>query len=48
MELIERYGIYVHPGYYFDFTAECFLVVSLLKEPTTFEVAIQKIIDCVG
>jgi alanine-synthesizing transaminase len=36
-ELIERDGVVVHPGYFFDFPHEAFLVVSLLPEPYVFE-----------
>jgi alanine-synthesizing transaminase len=35
--LIERDGVVVHPGYFFDFPHEAFLVVSLLPEPYVFE-----------
>ncbi len=30
LRLVERHGLRVHPGFYFDFPAEAFLVVSLL------------------
>ena len=33
LDLLERTGILVHPGYFFDFEREAFLVVSLLPEP---------------
>lgn len=36
LELIERDGVLVHPGFFFDFAHEAFLVVSLLPEPPTF------------
>jgi aspartate/methionine/tyrosine aminotransferase len=36
-DLIERDGVVVHPGYFFDFPHEAFLVVSLLPEPYVFE-----------
>ena len=35
-ELVERDGVVVHPGYFFDFPHEAFLVVSLLPEPGEF------------
>ena len=35
-ELIERDGVVVHPGYFFDFPHEAFLIVSLLPEPGVF------------
>ena len=36
LDLLERTGVLVHPGYYFDFTTEDFLVLSLLPEPGRF------------
>jgi hypothetical protein len=36
LELLERDGVVVHPGYFFDFPHEAFLVVSLLPEPDVF------------
>jgi aspartate/methionine/tyrosine aminotransferase len=34
--LVERAGVLAHPGYYYDFGREAFLVVSLLPEPAVF------------
>jgi aspartate/methionine/tyrosine aminotransferase len=34
--LLERDRVVVHPGYFFDFPHEAFLVVSLLADPTVF------------
>ena len=36
LELLERDGVLVHPGFFFDFPHEAFLVVSLLPEPDDF------------
>ena len=36
LELIERDGVLVHPGFFFDFPHEAFVVLSLLPEPATF------------
>ncbi len=36
LDLLEHGGVLVHPGFFFDFSSEAFLVVSLLPEPTTF------------
>ena len=33
VDLIERDSVLVHPGFFFDFPHEAFLVVSLLPEP---------------
>ncbi len=37
LELLERDGVLVHPGYFFDFAREAYLVVSLLAPPAEFE-----------
>jgi len=36
--------VLVHPGYFFDFASEAFLVVSLLPEPDTFTTAIRRLL----
>jgi aspartate/methionine/tyrosine aminotransferase len=36
LDLLERAGVLVHPGYFFDFATEDFLVLSLLPEPERF------------
>lgn len=44
VELIEKDGVLVHPGYFFDFPREAFLVVSLLPEPAQFASAMQRVL----
>ena len=41
LELLERDGVVVHPGFFFDFAHEAFLVVSLLPPPQAFEDGVQ-------
>ena len=36
LDLLDRTGVLVHPGYFFDFATEDFLVLSLLPEPGRF------------
>ena len=36
VELLRHDGVYVHPGYFFDFPREAFLVLSLLPPPGVF------------
>jgi hypothetical protein len=36
LELLERERILVHPGYFFDFPREAYVVVSLLLLPEAF------------
>jgi aspartate/methionine/tyrosine aminotransferase len=44
-ELLERDAVAVHPGYFFDFPHEAFLVVSLLPEPDEFARGIRRVQD---
>jgi alanine-synthesizing transaminase len=45
LELLEADAVVVHPGYFFDFPHEAFLVVSLLAEPGVFSRAARLIQD---
>jgi aspartate/methionine/tyrosine aminotransferase len=36
LELLERDGVYVHPGHFFDFADEPYAIVSLLTPPDAF------------
>src|SRR5205807_8330892 len=36
LDLLERRGVLVHPGGFYDFAAEGYLVLSLLPEPAGF------------
>src|SRR4029078_4374181 len=45
LRLLEDAHVIVHPGYFFDFPREAFLVVSLLPEPETFGAAFDRIIE---
>lgn len=40
LALIEDDGVLVHPGYFFDFPREAFMVVSLLPEPAVFDTGV--------
>ena len=41
LDLLERAGVLVHPGYFFDFATDDFLVLSLLPEPGRFAEGIR-------
>lgn len=45
--LLDR-GVLVHPGYFFDFTTEDFLVLSLLPEPGRFAEAVGRLACYLG
>jgi hypothetical protein len=44
LELLDREGILVHPGYFFDFPREAFLVMSLLPLPDMFSDAAARVL----
>jgi alanine-synthesizing transaminase len=43
--LLEEEDVLVHPGFFFDFESECYLVVSLLPEPETFDEGVRRILE---
>jgi alanine-synthesizing transaminase len=43
LDLLAQADVLVHPGYFFDFAREAFLVLSLLPEPGTFGEAIRRL-----
>jgi aspartate/methionine/tyrosine aminotransferase len=45
LDLVERHAVVVHPGYFFDFAHEAFLVVSLLPEPSTFDRGVDLLLE---
>ena len=45
LDLIERDGVLVHPGYFFDFPHEAFLVVSLLPDPESFTAGVRIVME---
>jgi aspartate/methionine/tyrosine aminotransferase len=45
LDLLERRGIVVHPGFFFDFPREAFVVVSLLPEPRTFASGVRGLLE---
>lgn len=44
LELLDRDDVLVHPGYFFDFPREAYLVLSLLPAATVFEPAVTKVL----
>jgi alanine-synthesizing transaminase len=45
IELLEQDGVLVHPGFFFDFPHEAFLVVSLLPEPPLFFEGVRRLLE---
>jgi aspartate/methionine/tyrosine aminotransferase len=48
IDLLEKDGVLVHPGYFFDFSNGAFLVVSLLPLPADFDEGIRRITQRLG
>jgi len=49
LKLIEHDGVLVHPGYFFDFPRESFLIASLLTAPEIFSEGVSRLLrhfDC--
>ena len=44
LELLEREDVVVHPGFFFDFDREAFLVVSLLPPAPLFEEGVSRVL----
>jgi len=42
--LVEQDGVLVHPGYFFDFAHEAFVVVSLLTPPDVLEEGVARLL----
>jgi aspartate/methionine/tyrosine aminotransferase len=47
LRLLDQDDILIHPGYFFDFEREAFLVLSLLPEPKIFTTALQRLFTAI-
>jgi aspartate/methionine/tyrosine aminotransferase len=45
VDLIEHDGVIVHPGFFFDFPHEAFVVVSLLADTAIFAEGIRRLLE---
>ena len=45
LRLLTRHGVLAHPGYFFDFPRESFLIVSLLPPTPSFSIGIDRILS---
>lgn len=48
LDLLDRTGILVHPGHFFDFEREAYLVLSLLPETGQFSAALLRLFGEIG
>ena len=44
LRLLDEADVVVHPGYFFDFDSEAYLVLSLLPEPSIFREGVERIL----
>ncbi len=42
--LLERDDVVVHPGYFFDFSREAYLIISLLPDPVQLREGLRRIL----
>jgi aspartate/methionine/tyrosine aminotransferase len=45
LELLEDDGVLIHPGFFFDFPHEAFLVGSLLPQPRVFMDGMRRVLE---
>ncbi len=48
LRLLSEHDVLVHPGYFFDFPHEAFLVFSLLPEPARFSEGVSRVARALG
>ncbi len=48
LRLLDRASTLVHPGFFYDFHREGFVVLSLLPGEPRFQEGIRRLIDCFG
>lgn len=48
IRLLEEQGVLLHPGYFFDFERESYLVVSLLPAPDIFAEALDRLLPAIA
>lgn len=48
VRLVERHGVVIHPGYFFDLEGDGFLVTSLLPRPADFDQGISAMLELVS
>lgn len=48
LRLLCDHHVLVHPGFFFDFATEAYIVVSLLPEPSVFGTAMERVISAIA
>jgi hypothetical protein len=47
LDLLDRAGVLVQPGFFYDFESEAYLVLSLLTAPEIFQDGLSRVLTCV-
>ena len=47
IQLLEQTGVYVYPGYFFDFDEHSYLIVSLLPDEQTFASSVHSMVTMI-
>jgi len=45
LRLVDARGVLVHPGYFFDFPGEAYIVLSLLTPPAEFREGVARVLE---
>lgn len=48
IDVIRKSGVMVHPGHFYDFAGEGYLVLSLITKPEVFQEGVARLLHCVG
>lgn len=46
LQLLEKHATLVHPGYFYDFSQEGFVVISLLPQVDVFQEGVRRMLQC--
>lgn len=47
IRLLKKENIFVHPGYYYDYDKELYVLISLLPQPAVLKSALTKLVDLI-
>nr|MBA3915408.1 pyridoxal phosphate-dependent aminotransferase [Terriglobales bacterium] len=48
IRLLTEGSVLVHPGHFYDFPRDGYLIVSLITQPEIFRAGIERLLDCVN
>jgi len=48
LRLLRDHHVLVHPGYFFDFSSEAFIILSLLPKPEEFDEGVRRVLAGIG